>query len=469
LQYRARPTGQPVKPGTELRILPVGDSITVGFESNDMEDGVTGDGNGYRLELRNDLAKDNVVFAGTVESAVGTMADGWFAAWSGKTIQYIADHVGDSLQERPNIILLHAGTNDMNQDTNIATEGNDPVAAVGRLSSLISQMLEVNPSAVIVVAMIINVCSDMAFQKSNTNKFNSLIPNMVYTDFASNGHHVLTADFSTFLSDTELQDCVHPTAITGYHLLGDYWYDFVSQIPSDWIEAPEGPDPIHTGGANGGLTVLKICSGPPKWYPTGEIALGVGHLGAWKYAKNWVQAGEVASGIQSDAAHTGMIVCWLNNLLEPWSPAGTNHSIIGSGAGPADSVFIADMNGDGLEDYIVVDPDSGAVNIWWNWGPDDNWVNGWKFAEGGQIASGVHHANWDTLRFPDINGDGRADYVVVGEGGALLHYMNTGTVGGTDVLFLAQGGIATGAVSNITTLVFADVCFRRYFPPSQRF
>lgn len=284
----------------------------------------------------------------------------------------------------------------MNQDTNIATEGNDPVAAVGRLSSLISQMLEVNPSAVIIVAMIINVCSNMAFQKSNTIRFNSLIPNMVYTNFASKGHHVLTADFSTFPSDTELQDCVHPTAITGYHLLGDYWYDFVSQIPSDWIKAPEGPDPAHTGGGNGGIatdipppnwgpnpvqrtsfdviynswahdwydpdiTVQRICIGPPKWSPTGEIALGLGHLGAWKYAKNWVQAGEVASGIHRDAAHvrlhdmngdgkadyvwldaqTGMIVCWLNNLPEPWSPAGTNNSIIGSGAGPADSVFIA--------------------------------------------------------------------------------------------------------------------------------
>lgn len=295
----------------------------------------------------------------------------------------------------------------MNQDTNIATEGNDPVAAVGRLSSLISQMLHVNPSAVIIVAMIINVCLNIAFQKSNTNTFNSLIPNMVYTDFSSKGYHVLTADFSTFPSDAKLQDCVHPTAITGYHLLGDYWYNFVSQIPSDWIEAPVGPDPAHTGDRNGGIatdipppnwgpnpvqrtlsdviykayiadwygpgdyTLEKVCSGPPKWYPTGEIALGLGHLGAWKYAKNWVQAGEVASGIQRDAAHrlhdmngdgkadyvwldaeTGMIICWLNNLPDPWSPAGTNNSIIGSGAGPADSVFIAVSNSHKVVFYL---------------------------------------------------------------------------------------------------------------------
>jgi len=106
---------------------------------------------------------------------------------------------------------------------------------------------------------------------------------------------------------------------------------------------------------------------------------------------------------------------------------------------------------------MVVNPNNGAVDIWWNYGADNSWWNGWKFVAGGQIASGVPHSNWKTLRFPDINGDGRADYVYVGVGGSLMHYMNTGTRGGQDVLFLAQGGIATGASPDIDRLVFADV------------
>lgn len=110
-----------------------------------------------------------------------------------------------------------------------------------------------------------------------------------------------------------------------------------------------------------------------------------------------------------------------------------------------------------MEDYLVVNPRDGSVRIWWNYGPDENWVNGWKFVEGGEIASGVPHANLDTLRFPDINGDGRADYVYIGEGGSLKHHMNTGSPGGQDVLFRAMGGIATGAVRDISKLVFADV------------
>lgn len=98
---------------------------------------------------------------------------------------------------------------------------------------------------------------------------------------------------------------------------------------------------------------------------------------------------------------------------------------------------------------MVVNEKDGSVRIWWNCGPDDKWDNRWKFVDGGQIASGVPHANLKTLRFPDINGDGRADYVYIGQGGSLKYHMNIGSPGGQDVLFEAMGGIATGAVSDI--------------------
>lgn len=110
-----------------------------------------------------------------------------------------------------------------------------------------------------------------------------------------------------------------------------------------------------------------------------------------------------------------------------------------------------------MADYLVVDPDNGSVRVWWNYGSDSESPNGWKFVEGGEIASGVPHANLETIRFPDINGDGRADYVYIGEGGSLMHYMNIGSPGGREVLFEAQGGIAEGAVRDISKLVFADV------------
>jgi hypothetical protein len=106
---------------------------------------------------------------------------------------------------------------------------------------------------------------------------------------------------------------------------------------------------------------------------------------------------------------------------------------------------------------LVVTPTTGAVNVFWNYGPNNDWANGWKFVPNGTIAVGVPHANLATLRFPDINGDGRADYVYIGKGGSLGAWLNTGSPGGQDVLFVAEGGIATGASNEISKIVFADV------------
>ncbi|UKZ47743.1 hypothetical protein TrVGV298_001969 [Trichoderma virens] len=234
LQLKNTAPGTPIKPGTELRILAVGDSITYGFLS-DQDDG---DGNGYRLRLRQYLSKDKVVYAGTETSPTGNMTDGYFAAWNGKTIQYIADHVGPSLEQRPNIILLHAGTNDMNPNSAISTEGHDPVAASERLGSLIDKMTVACPDAVILVAMIIGTCN--AEQSPQTKVFQSLVPKVV-TPRLQAGKHVLAVDFSTF-GLGNLRDCIHPTN-QGYQLVGYYWYDFIAQIPRDWITAPVGKDP----------------------------------------------------------------------------------------------------------------------------------------------------------------------------------------------------------------------------------
>lgn len=58
LRYKSTKPGKALKPGTELRILCVGDSITVGFLSD--QDG--GDGNGYRLRLLDDLSRKTSLF-----------------------------------------------------------------------------------------------------------------------------------------------------------------------------------------------------------------------------------------------------------------------------------------------------------------------------------------------------------------------------------------------------------------------
>lgn len=126
----------------------------------------------------------------------------------------------------------------MNPNGAISTEGHDPVAASERLGGLIDKMTAACPDAVVLVAMIIGTCN--AEQSPQTKVFQSLVPKVVAPRVQA-GKHVLAVDFSTFRLDN-LRDCIHPTN-QGYWLVGYYWYDFIAQIPQDWIAAPVGKDP----------------------------------------------------------------------------------------------------------------------------------------------------------------------------------------------------------------------------------
>ncbi|KAJ3467994.1 hypothetical protein MRS44_005558 [Fusarium solani] len=500
LSYKGSKPGKAIKAGTKLRILGVGDSITLGRQK--IVDGGSSVGNGYRLRLREDLSKDEVVFAGEITG--GTMENNNFAAWGGQTIEYMSKNVGPSLKQRPNIILLHAGTNDLDDRPDTGKQGNDPEGIALRLGKLIDQMREACPDAVILVAMIIPNCD--SHKKERHKAYVDLIPGVVKKR-AALGHHVVAVDFTGFpLSD--LYDCLHPTP-DGYNKMGDYWFDFLSQIPRSWITKPVGPDPDPSGAGsdkNGGVATdipgpdygnpiavtskerireayeitmkgdQSRCKSRPTWQSAGKIAMGVGKNGPWKFTENWGKAGKVFDGIGRSASNvrfhdmdgdgkadpdTGRLECYLNNLPDGFVKAGSHpKGVIAAGTAAAERVYIADLDADGLEDYLVVDPNDGSVDVWWNKGPSANAPNGWDWAKAGQIAPGALHANLATLRFPDINGDGRADYVFIGKGGSLGHWMNTGTDTGRAVEWVTRHGIATGEsyqLSDFSKLVLADI------------
>ncbi|KAK3616372.1 hypothetical protein LTR56_025995 [Elasticomyces elasticus] len=87
--------------GLDLRILPLGDSITQGYQSSD--------GNGYRQDLLTLLAGNNTVdYVGTLTSGTD---DNQEQGIDGATIAQIQAAVAPALALRPNVVLLHAGTN----------------------------------------------------------------------------------------------------------------------------------------------------------------------------------------------------------------------------------------------------------------------------------------------------------------------------------------------------------------------
>ncbi|KAL1878448.1 hypothetical protein Plec18167_004520 [Paecilomyces lecythidis] len=202
-----------------LRILPLGDSITFGYRSSD--------GNGYRWRLEQSLSQGNRVnMIGSVSS--GTMCDNQNEGHNGAVISEIATYANRSLPMRPNVVLIHAGTNDMN-------EPDDPDTAPARLGSLIDQVVAACPDAAVLVAKIIPAASATTMARINT--YNNAVPGVV-AKRANAGKKVMVVDFSHALTTKELVDGIHPTD-EGYRKMGDVWYKGVQEAGlNGWIKKP---------------------------------------------------------------------------------------------------------------------------------------------------------------------------------------------------------------------------------------
>ena len=123
-----------------------------------------------------------------------------------------------------------------------------------------------------------------------------------------------------------------------------------------------------------------------------------------------------------------------------WDPLNDGKPIA-SGVGPGAGVRFADISGSGKVDYLFVG-DGGAVQLYQNGGPDGK--GGWDWIGPKQIASGVPGAKQNNVFFPDINGDGRADYAVVGEKGEVSLWLNIGEYKSYDITWVPQDQIASG-------------------------
>ncbi len=208
--------GLPALSGLTLKIMPLGDSITYGYRSSD--------GNGYRQYLLTALAGNNVSFIGSVKA--GTMTDNNNEGHSGALIDQIASYANLSLPERPNVILLMAGTNDMNNNV-------DPDNAPARLGALIDEILAACPDAVVIVAQIIPAANPDTFARLVT--FNARI-SLLVNQKQTTGKHVIKA-WMPLTTDDSI-DGLHPNDV-GYSKMADGWLDaLVRADAKGWIGQP---------------------------------------------------------------------------------------------------------------------------------------------------------------------------------------------------------------------------------------
>jgi lysophospholipase L1-like esterase len=194
-----------------------------------------------------------VQYIGSV--AAGTMANNLNEGHSGATIAQIATFTSVYTQ-RPNVVLLHAGTNDLNIPS-------DPATAPQRLDALVAQLLAACPDATIIVARIIP--SSNPGPAALLVAFNDAITNLMATRVQA-GQHVMIVDIPSAVTTSDLADGLHPND-GGYNKMALKWAIALTAVNSlGWIK-----DPVPATG-----TVLSTCSHDPTWISQGQIANGAG-------------------------------------------------------------------------------------------------------------------------------------------------------------------------------------------------
>ncbi|MCJ1435189.1 hypothetical protein MMC27_004561 [Xylographa pallens] len=238
--------------GKNLTILPLGDSITNGFQSTD--------GNGYRLDLVQDLANNTVNMIGSVHA--GTMPDNNNEGHDGAIITEIASNATVSLPLLPTVVLLMAGTNDMDKNVSTAT-------APDRLGALIDQIFVVCPNTTVLVAQV--TPSGKNTTEALILTYNAAIPSVV-AQRANAGMHVAVVDMYDALSfPADFADYLHPND-GGYKKMADAWFAglqladqmgwLVDEVPEVVTMSSAVPTPTPTGRfADGGSSTEPAVTG----------------------------------------------------------------------------------------------------------------------------------------------------------------------------------------------------------------
>jgi lysophospholipase L1-like esterase len=211
-----------------LKVTLVTASITYGQGSSQR--------NGYRDDLYRLLERDgNVVNMVGNNPAVGsTFKDKDTEGWKGFTIDQVAGKMRASMpKNRPNIVTLLVGTNDMWKRVDLPN-------APARLGKLIDGVLNFPPLTMVIVSSL-PPNSDAKMQ-ARINSYNAALPGVVQKR-AKAGKWVLFADCGKTVKVSDLVDGTHPND-AGYERIGRCFYDaIVAGEKKGWVSRVQGSAP----------------------------------------------------------------------------------------------------------------------------------------------------------------------------------------------------------------------------------
>ncbi|PCG87391.1 hypothetical protein CIB93_04375 [Streptomyces sp. WZ.A104] len=377
------------RPG--LAVMPLGDSITLGVGSTTRT--------GYRPLLARRLADttDALRFVGSRVDPDGTRHEGH----SGWRIDQLQANIETWLADaKPNVVLLHIGTNDMDRDYQVST-------APQRLGTLIDQIHAASPDTAVVVASLVPAAEPAV--QARVTAYNKAIPGVV-AERAAKGYRITQVSMDT-LTTADLNDSLHPNN-AGYEKMAESFLGGIATLSRNgWITEK-----------------IDVKPAPPRQTATaGDYNVDVNGDGRADYLV--VDDNGAVRAYTNTANSTGGV---------KWTDQGYIAS--GSNAWTGSQVRFADIGGDARADYLIVEP-NGATRAFINQGGDGH--GGWHYQ--GYIASGSNAWTGSQVRFAGIGGDARADYLIVEPNGATRAFISTTNTTTGAIKWTDQGTIASGS------------------------
>jgi len=216
-----------------LKIMPLGDSITYGFNGINHPNGSIPGGYRRQLGIRLAAAGISYDFVGnsTLNPAAGSDPD--HNGYPGIRTDQGLGNLSGWLASNPDVVIIHLGTNDMIQHVPIST-------AINNLSSLIDRITVGAPARKVYVATIIPIIDTRdghtpAEWKVIVDAYNVQVRSLVQ-QHASLGRKVMLADMSTGLVYTDANPAnnvfqpgygTHP-ALAGYNQMGNFWFNAIT-------------------------------------------------------------------------------------------------------------------------------------------------------------------------------------------------------------------------------------------------
>ncbi|KAJ0109024.1 hypothetical protein J7T55_002216 [Diaporthe amygdali] len=406
-------------PNFYARILPLGASIVQGRGSST--------GNGFRKFLRDQLRKDGWRVNMVGSKSEGSMADNSVEAIPGYTVSQIQDISHLSTPFKPNIILVNAGVNDCENGIDIPNIG-------ARLASLLDDLFKDVPGTTVIVSTLIpGTDPDVERFRAEANRqYRSLV-----SDRRARGQKVVLAEmdgvvgyFDTRVGSGDYFDETHPND-KGYTKMAAIWRQAINTAESEGkLTAPADAPGVVDSGDN-------TC----EKHSTEETSFWLATIATRNGLDDIIQIGGNVAGGRSYSVYR-------NRGAATWDATPTTFTI--PDACIARGVRWADMNGDGLDDFVCIAP-GGELSVAINRG---NFVFEYTGAGKYKPSEGYLQAR---IHLADIDGDGRFDYCAARDNGDIQCWRNGGRSDTAD-LWQDMGIVFTGKnMGDLSGIRFGDI------------